>query len=544
MGLAWVTGGAASATMWRGCRTPVNVEAIKNTLKTDTGGSMVEQRVSITRQSDRWAWLWFVIGTVLSLFSTGQWAIPLVAWVQPIFFIRFVRTQRWWLGFLLVWLATFVTGCIGWWNILGYGVPTPIFIMTIAVNTLLIAGVAYLADRLLSPRLGGFAATLIFPLATTALDFLGMTMNPLGSFGAQAYTQYGSLPFMQLLSVTGMWGITFLVNWFAPVVNYAWERSFSWPQIRRGLAIFAAVMLVVLAYGDVRLAFFRPEAGTVRVAGLTAVDFRTEQDVLFQTRGTDWQAFRQLAAERYDPYFHATTREAQAGAKIVVWPEAALQVAAEDEAALIARGQEVSRQEGIYLAMSWFKMYEDGRPSQIKLVITDPDGKMVLEHLKYGGAMLEGTDPGDAILRTVETPYGTLSGLICWDTDFPTVVSQAGRNGTDILLSPSLEFRAADPMHAQMAVFRAIENGVSVVRQADNGLSIVADPYGRTLAAVDHFTASEWVMVAQVPTHGVFTVYSIVGDLFGWLSVLGFLAMVVWGVVRWLRLRRALRTQS
>jgi apolipoprotein N-acyltransferase len=505
---------------------------------------MAKERVNSTVVSDRWAYLWFVIGTVLSLFSTGQWNVALVGWVQPIFFIRFVRTQRWWLGFILVWLATFVTGAVAWWNILVPMGSVPFLLVTIGTGTLLIAGAAYLADRLLAPRVGGFAATLIFPLAITALDFLSVTTNPLGSFGAQAYSQHGSLTFMQLLSVTGMWGMTFLVNWFATVVNYAWERSFSWSRIWRGLAIYAGVLLVVLAYGNVRLAFFQPEKGTVRVAGITAVDFRKEQDVLFQTRDTDWEAFLELAAERYDPYFDATRREAQAGAKIVLWPEAALQVAAEDEAALIARGQDVSREEGIYLAMSWFKMHEDGRPSQIKLLVTDPNGELVLEHIKYGGAMIEGLEPGDGVLRTAETPYGTLSGVICWDTDFPSVVSQAGRNGTDILLSPSLDFRSVDPMHAQMAVFRAIENGVSVFRQSDNALSIVADPYGRTLAAVDHFTASEWVTVAQVPTHGVFTVYSVIGDLFGWLSVIGFVAIVAWSVLRWLRFRRAPKAQS
>jgi apolipoprotein N-acyltransferase len=496
---------------------------------------MSKERVSIYPIPDRWSYLWFAIGTVLSLFSTGQWNVLLVSWVQPIFFIRFMRTQKWWLGFLLVWLATFVTGAVAWWNILVPMQSIPFMLVTIGFNTLLIAGGAYLADRLLAPRLGGFAATLIFPLAITALDFLGMTTNPLGSFGAQAYTQYGSLILIQLLSVTGMWGISFLVNWLATVVNYAWERSFSWRQTRRGLAIYAGVMLVVLAYGSIRLAFFQPQAGTVRVAGLTAVDFRAKQDVLFQTMGTDWEAFRQLAAERHDPYFEGTIREAQAGAKIVLWPEGALQVADEDEAALIARGQQVSRQEGIYLAMSWFKVYKEERPGQIKLVVTDPDGAVVLEHIKYGGSMIEGTEPGDGVLRTVETPYGTLSGVICWDTDFPAVVRQAGRNGTDILLSPSLDFRAIDPMHAQMAVFRAIENGVSVVRQSDNALSVATDPYGRTLAAVDHFTTSERVMVAQVPTRGVFTLYSVIGDVFGWLAVVGFVGMVIWAVVRWRR---------
>jgi apolipoprotein N-acyltransferase len=503
---------------------------------------MDSQTANTTMPSDRWSYLWLVIGTVLGLFSTGQWTVPLASWLAAVFFIRFVRTQKVWLGVPLVWLASFVIGSITFWGILGYGFPLPIFLVTMAVNTLVIGAVPYLADRLLAPRVGGFAATLVFPLAVTALEFLSLTTSPLGSMGASAYSQFDSLPLVQVVSLTGMWSITFLMNWFATVVNYAWERSFSWPRIRRSLAIFVGVMLAVLVYGSARLVFSQPAAGTVRVAGLTAVDFRVTQAELFQTMNTDWQAFRQLAAARYDPYFEGTSREARAGAKIVLWPEMAVQVAGEDEPALFARAQEVARQEGIYLAVPMMTVFNDDRPSQNKLLVLDPTGEIVLEHYKYGGNLIEGFQPGDGVLRTVETPYGTLSGVICWDTDIPGTVRQAGRNGTDILLSPSLEYRAVDPIHAQMAVFRAIENGVSVVRQADNGLSIVTDPYGRTLATMDHFTASEWVMVAQVPTQGVFTVYSVIGDLFAWLCVLGFLAMVVWGVVRWLKLRRARRT--
>jgi len=502
------------------------------------------QRASSTRQSDRWSYLWLIIGTVLGLFSMGQWTIPLATWLGTVFFLRFVRTQRVWLGVLLVWLAAFVIAVITFWNILGYGFALPLYLITMAINTLVIGALPYLADRVLAPRVGGFAATLIFPVAVTGLEFLSMTTSPLGSMGASAYSQFESLIFMQVVSLTGMWGITFLMSWFATVVNYAWERSFSWPQIRRGLAIFAGVILAVLIYGSARLVFSQPAAGTVRVAGLTAVDFRATQAELFQTLNADREAFRQLAAARYDLYFEGTVREAQAGAKIVLWPEMAVQAVEEDEPALFARAQEVARQEGIYLAIPMMTVFEDDRRSQNKLLVFDPSGELVLEHYKYGGNMIEGFQPGDGVLRTVETPYGTLSAIICWDTDFPATVLQAGRNGTDILLSPSLDYRAIDPIHAQMAVFRAIENGVSIVRQADNGLSIVADPYGRTLAMMDHFTASERVTVAQVPTQGVFTVYSVIGDLFAWLCVLGFLATVIWGLVQWFRSRRARRAQS
>jgi apolipoprotein N-acyltransferase len=488
---------------------------------------------------DRWSYLWLVIGMPLTLFGTGQWTIPLMTWLGAIFSIRFVRTQKVFRGYILVWLTTYVTVSIAWWNILGYGAPLAFFLIQMGISTLLIGALPYLADRLLAPRLPGFVGTLIYPLAVTAIEFLTISANPLGSFGAQAYTQYNSLVFMQLLSVTGMWGITFLVTWFATVVNYAWERSFSWPEIWRGVTIYAGVMLAVMAYGNIRLAFFGPQAGTVRVHGFTAVDGNQVKPELLQAQQESWQVYRQLSAEIQDRYFEGTMREARAGAQLVLWPENAVWLASEDQAALIARGQQIAREEGIYLAMGVAVEYQDDTPYENKLIIVDPAGSVVLEHLKYGGQSVEGFQPGDGILRTVETPFGTLSGIICWDTNFHAPVRQAGRNGTDILLSPSFEFRAISPMHAQMAVFRAIENGVSIVRQADNGLSIVTDPYGRTLAAVDHFAASERVMVAQVPTKGVFTLYSVIGDLFGWLAVAGSVGLAIWAVVRGRKARRA-----
>jgi apolipoprotein N-acyltransferase len=493
---------------------------------------MKKERTSTTTLSDRWSYLWLAIAILLSLFATGKWVIPLAVWLLPIFQIRFMRTQRALWGYILIVITSAVTIAITWRG----AVPPPAYLATV-IGAGLIGNLPLLADRLLAPRLKGFTATLVFPLAFTAIEFFSMTTNPMGSFGAQAYTQYGNLALMQLLSVTGMWGLTFLISWLGSVVNWAWERSFAWPEIRRGAALYAGVLALVVVFGSARLAFFPPQAGTVRVASLTV---EVRMDELMPLLQDDRDAFRQMTADIHERYFEGTIREARAGAQIVLWPEGAAIGAEEDEAALLARGQEVARQEDIYLAMPLFTIYQDEqRPFENKLVVIDPAGDIVLEHVKYGGNVLEGSLLGDGVLRTVETPYGTLSGVICWDTDFPSTVRQAGRNGTDILLSPAHDWREIDPMHAQMAVFRAIENGVSVVRQADQGRSITADPYGRVLAEMDHFTASERVMVAQAPTNGVFTVYSVIGDLFGWLSVVGFVVIAVWAIVRG---RKAART--
>jgi apolipoprotein N-acyltransferase len=491
-------------------------------------------------QSDRWSYLWLAIGTLLGFF----WTIPLVWWLSPVFVLRFIRTQKVWRGFVLAWLATFLTVGVTQYGMMNALMPSPlpVYLITMAVGALLFT----LPYRLLAPRLKGFVATLVLPLAVTAVDFVSAKANPLGSIGAQAYFQYGNLALMQLLSITGMWGITFLVSWLGPVVNWAWEQDFTWPEIRRGAAVYAGLLLLVMLYGGARLAFAPPATGTVRMHGITAVDMRQNWSALNQVKEQEgWEAMRQKTAEYHDLYFEETVREARAGAQLVHWPEMAVKVPGEDEPAFIARAQEIARQEDVYLALGVGTVFQDDRPWENKLIVIDPAGDIVLEHHKYALVAMEGTKGGDGILRTVETPFGTLSGIICNDTNHEEVVTQAGRNGTDILLSPSLEIRPIDPIHAYMAIYRAVENGVTVVRQADNGLSFVVDPYGRVLAAVDHWTASERVLLAQVPAKAaVFTIYPYIGDLFAWLSVVGFVVVAVWTVVLWRKEKRAESTST
>lgn len=475
---------------------------------------------------DRWSYLWLGIGMLLSFF----WVVPLVNWLSPIFMLRFMRTQKVWRGFLLIWLSSFITLGI---TLRAYlPLPLPVYIVTMLITSLTAASLPYLADRLLSPRLGGFLATLVYPLAVTSMDYIGAMTNPQGSIGGQAYGQNGDLMLMQLASITGMWGIVFLVNWFGAIVNWGWERSFEWKEIRRGMALYAAILIAVMIYGGARLEFARQPTHTIRMHGITEVDMRQELERIHQAQAVSWDDYRQVTAELREPYLEGTLREAQNGAQLVHWPEMAVFLPEEDEAGFLQRAAEIARQEKIYISMGLVTAYNDGRRAVNKLVVLDPNGENILEHHKYGGAAQEGFQPGDGIYKTVETPFGTLSGIVCNDTDHQEMVSQAGRNGTDILLSPTLEYRGIDPIHATMAAYRAIENGITIVRQADNGLSVVIDPYGRTVASMDHFTSGERVLVAQVPVGRVATLYPYTPDLFAWLAILGFVTIAIVAIVQ------------
>lgn len=479
--------------------------------------------------TDRRAFLWLVLAGVLGLFSFGDWTISLAPWLGILLSIRFMHSQPTLRGYCFLSLIRMGLAAVFVSQIM----PSSLFPASIRYAVIILGSLSatlpYVADRLIAPHLKGVTATLIFPVTYTAWEFVTLALNPMGTFGALAYSQYGNLPLMQIVSVTGIAGLTFIITWFASTANWIWERPFSWPTTRSGGALFATVFGLLLLYGGARLGIGESNAGTMQVASFS---LRGEGANLPALSRTDRAAFREKTRRIHDRYFAETSRQADSGAQLVLWPEAAGICASEDEAALITRGQHLAREKAIYLAMPLFtqKLKRNERADN-KLIVVDPAGEVVMEHFKYGGNLFERSVLGNGVLTTFQTPDATVGGVICWDMDFPRIVSQSGRNGTDILLVPANDWKAVSSTHSNMAVFRAIENGMSLVRHAKNGRSIATDPFGRTLASIDHFTASERLMIAQVPTNGVTTVYSVTGDFFAWMTVIAFLFLSVFAVI-------------
>jgi apolipoprotein N-acyltransferase len=322
----------------------------------------------------------------------------------------------------------------------------------------------------------------------------------------------------QISSVTGIWGISFLVVWLAPVACLALEHRFDWSRVARPVSLFLVVLIAVLCFGGIGLGLDRPTSPTVRVAGVTA----SSRD------GTLESGVSLL--NTYVPQASA------ADARIVMLHEGAIFIAAEDEHALTRVGQELALQEGVYLLLG-LQVEDENRslPYENKTIFIAPDGELLSEYLKQG--LVPGEIAyfvrGEGSAPVLETPHGNIAVMICSDMFFPGLVRrQVGRNGADILLVPAWDFQGAEYFWPYVTAFHAIENGFAMFRVARESVTIAVDFQGRPLVLSNYFLTDQSIIYAELPTEGRETVYSLLGDWFAWLSVAGFVVLLVISIAK------------
>jgi hypothetical protein len=121
-------------------------------------------------------------------------------------------------------------------------------------------------------------STLLLPCVCVAVDFVWTSGMLYGSYGLFAYSQYGLLPLMQVASVFGIYGVSFVISWSASLVCWLLCTPQPAGALRRGVRTLATLWATVLLFGGARLSLLAPPAGAqvVHVAALSAVsDART-----------------------------------------------------------------------------------------------------------------------------------------------------------------------------------------------------------------------------------------------------------------------------
>ena len=302
------------------------------------------------------------------------------------FLLRFVRRENPKVGLLVAYVllvAAFAFQFRGMVPIPGMGYY--IFLFAWGIPSVL----RYAVDRFLGRRLRGLTASLLFPAAWAATEYV-LSRSPYGSWGLAAYSQYGNLALLQVLSVTGMWGITSLMGWFAAVCNWIWEEGLDSRRVRAGSWVFIGAIATVTLLGGARLALNSPSSQTVRVASISRREVGTPLSPAIMSRiwygnatSNDMDVFRIWSTTTGDDLLARAEKEMQAGAKIVFWSELNALLLREQEAAFIERGAELAAKHHAYLGMA-IGVLNDKKtcPCENKLLLIRPDGLIAWQYSK------------------------------------------------------------------------------------------------------------------------------------------------------------------
>lgn len=431
--------------------------------------------------------------------STGLGEVWPLAWVAPVpvLWLAYSRSPR--RAIAPAVLAWFL-GSLNLFAFLSRVMPAPVVVALLLAPSL-VFGLLVAFGGVAVRRLGPLGGALAFPAAWTSYEFLLSLVSPHGTALSVGYSQVQWLTLMQMVSVTGLWGIVFLVTYVPSAI--AASLSHRSP---RPLVPAAALLLLAVAFGGYRLRH-APASTSIRV-GLGVTD--TDIGRVFET--TD--PAMTLAIVR--GYADRIDRLARDGATLIVLPEkmtGATPASVPEAAAILA---DAARRNRVTVVAGINRVAIE--PRRNVAWVFGPDGRQLVEYDKHH--MLPGPETGYLVgvqpaLFTLATAAAGVA--ICKDMDFQGWSREYGRRDVRLLAVPAWDFVVDGRLHFRMALARSIENGFAMVRAAEQGLLTVTDGYGRVSAS--RTSGIDALLVADVVPGPGATFYTRNGDWCGWLAV-------------------------
>ena len=380
----------------------------------------------------------------------------------------------------------------------------------------------------------------------------GFPWNPLGA------SQYELTPLINIASVTGVYGVSFLVVWMAlslynaaivilrePTRRFAWQSEIFLPL---------AVLITVFGIGFIKLKETSDRTGTdLRVAFIQP---DISQRMIWNSASDDsW--FRGVLELTQ----HALSNETD----LVLWPEAGTPKLIRYDDEMRNKITDIARAHGVWMILGSDDAEPARNPTSPKdadyfnsSFLINPQGEIVsryckrnlvifgeyvplvrwLPFIKWLTPITGGFKAGDRVVKfdfkhgkdSPGTPVHTAT-LICFEDIFPHLVREYVDDDTDFLVNLTnngwFGEGAAQWQHAAAAVFRAVENGVPLLRCSNNGLTCWVDERGRIRQLLRTESGSVYgagVMRAEIPIRAAIekhapTFYRTHGDWFGWACV-------------------------
>ncbi|HEY3556332.1 MAG TPA: nitrilase-related carbon-nitrogen hydrolase [Kribbella sp.] len=434
---------------------------------------------------------------VLLYLGSGLHTIPALTWCAAVPAFLVAPLVRAWVAGVIA----FAGWMLGLTNLVRYlmtDLELPVVALGFLAALAAVFALTVLFFRALVVRGHPVVAAFAAPALWAALDYLITTLSLHGAFTSLAYTQAEVAPINQIVSLTGPWGLSFLLLFPAAVI-----------AARR--LVLVGVLVVVAAgtclYGVLRLDGIA-DAQPVKIAVLSA-------------EGADdagWPgAAGPAVLARYRPLI---ANAAQSGAQIVLLPEKIVDVHTTDLPALSRQFQVLATSNKIELVVGLTVL---GGGDHNRALMFHPDSSTPTSYDKHHLIPgLEPYAPGDSVAT-----YDSWGLMICKDLDFPALARQYGELRTNLLLVPALDFVDDGWLHSRMAILRGIENGIPIARDGSQGRLTLTDAEGRIVAETTAPAGGPASLVGELRPGIDRTLYTAWGDWFAWLCGLVALAGVL-----------------
>ena len=401
----------------------------------------------------------------------------------------------------------------------------PMFIEAI-IFSLIIVGTKFIFEKI-----GQWWVLFFPPLVMTALEFFISLISPNGTGDSLAYSQIDFTKFIQVSSITGIYGITFLLFLFSSGVAFLIHFLF---KKKKQQALFSFLIVFIfeglnILYGTIKINNYNPKK-SIHVA------------IIASDKLTQMGHNKEKTNIVLNSYIEEIKKIVNKDINYVLLPEKIAVVTKEDETKFSDLFSNVAKQYNIYIIVG-IRRTRSFQVNYNSAWIFSPKGEFMgtydKHHLVPGietaipeGGHFPNIIPGDKFFSWSHSG-DIFSAAICKDMDFQDMATHYGKENTKIMFVPTFDFVFDGWVHGRMAIMRAIEGGFSLVRAPMEGFLSVSDPFGRiisqkTTSSDEDFTT----LISGVPYGTGETFFARFGNWFSWLCAALALVMLIFGVVK------------
>ncbi len=405
--------------------------------------------------------------------------------------------------------VAYLIGRLSWLSYLLIVVPLPLAILFTILLPLIFAFIILLTRKIVSLKQSAFSA-FAFPVLWSSFEFLLFKFSPDGTAGSIAYTQANFLSIVQIASVTGILGITFLVTLFpfavAVAIYYRNNKKLIAP-----LSIIFSLIVIPIIFGVIRMNNESSNQNAITV-GLATVDekFHSETN---NPKFEDEVRVAKLYAEQ-------VAKLAKQGAQVVVLPEKIVNVAFEFAFPVKSTIANAATNNHVTI-VTGYTHFNESMKQNMALAISQ-EGRLLADYQKvnlFEGEARNGFIPGKE--TAAFTLYNIPSGIaICKDLDFQNFMRKYDENNVQILYVPAWDFVKDGWLHSRMAILRGVENGYAIVRTARQGELTISDYRGKVLYEASSTNNNAATLIGKISPQTTKTIYSRFGDWFGFINLI------------------------